>query len=489
MDVLKSSDNKIINFLGGLQPIKKVSYRHLSYLIKIENKDATIIYNNLTSCCVALSKDELENFSNCTTEEDYMRFLIKHYFLVPEDFDERKIVDDFRGKEREKIRSNYHKKISSYTILTTTACNARCFYCFENGKKTEPMTFEMADKVIAYIEKNYQENKKKVSIGWFGGEPLFNMGIIDHICSTLTKDKIPYTSGIITNGYLVDEEVARKMKNDWKIGNVQITLDGTEDVYNKTKNYIYKDNISPFKKVLNSIRALLNEKIRVNVRLNLDENNADNLKELIEQLYKEFGNKNFWIYAHVIFEYEDQPETLRSDEQRALVYQKLQEVEEVLENFGYKDNRGWKYLKKVHCMADGGGEVLITPDGKFGVCEHFTDSDFWGDIDHPDIEHDEYIDGWMELVKTERCVSCPAYPSCVRIKKCVDEIICRKETQELEIRNLRRNIKNMVKEVYKRNVEGPTMEQFNRALSRITFLEKEFGKIKKKDEEEQDNTY
>lgn len=46
-----------------------------------------------------------------------------------------------------------------------------------------------------------------------------------------------------SNGYIFNDELVEKAKNEWKLKNIQITLDGTRDVYNKAKNY-YSENDS-----------------------------------------------------------------------------------------------------------------------------------------------------------------------------------------------------------------------------------------------------
>lgn len=89
------------------------------------------------------------------------------------------------------------------------------------------------------------------------------MNVIDIIDNKLSDFGQTYTNGITTNGYLFNKSLIYKAINEWHLGSAQITIDGTEEVYNKVKNYIYKDSISPYKKVLNNIAMLLNNNIAV----------------------------------------------------------------------------------------------------------------------------------------------------------------------------------------------------------------------------------
>ena len=96
------------------------------------------------------------------------------------------------------------------------------------------MNEDTAEAVAKFIIKSY--NGKKVSIQWFGGEPLCNISAIDKICTYLTEHKISYKSTMTTNGYLFDNEVVKKSVDVWNLQSVQITLDGLAETYNKVKN-------------------------------------------------------------------------------------------------------------------------------------------------------------------------------------------------------------------------------------------------------------
>lgn len=63
-----------------------------------------------------------------------------------------------------KLLGDRKKKTKSYTILTTTDCNARCFYCYELGRSRIPMSEQTAHEIADYI------SAPKVNIHWFGGE-------------------------------------------------------------------------------------------------------------------------------------------------------------------------------------------------------------------------------------------------------------------------------------------------------------------------------
>ena len=47
-------------------------------------------------------------------------------------------------------------------------------------------------------------------LSWFGGEPLMGIKRIDQICMDLEGRGIKFSSNMISNGYLFDEEIVAR---------------------------------------------------------------------------------------------------------------------------------------------------------------------------------------------------------------------------------------------------------------------------------------
>ena len=429
MEILMNSNQKMMVLLGEPPIITDQDYRFMKYCLITDINDGKLIFNGLSRALIYLSNSELGGIGNINDYE----FLYKNYFLVPEDFNEQEVVDNMREKLRKPVDSVYLDHPQSFTILTTTKCNARCFYCYEmKSKKKHHMTEETAIKVGNYISK-VANRKKKINMHWFGGEPLFNMKVIDIITQIVRDNGQNFTTTFTSNGYLFDKDLVLKAKNLWNTTQIQITLDGTEEIYNKVKNYIHK-NTNPYKKVLNNIAMLLNNGIQVSIRLNLDFHNADNLKQLITELHARFGNhSNLSIYAWPIFEDEN---NIKTKEEHIKIFEKLFEVEKVLMDYGYFVGMMPKFdIAFVQCMADDGESVTISPDGDLGTCEHLIDNHFWGNIDNPSNKQMENLQMWREYEKPlDRCQDCPIYPSCIRPSKCREMSKCDEQYKTWKIR-------------------------------------------------------
>lgn len=430
MQVLMNPNEKTLAIIGEQPVFANKDYRFTKYCLVRDFPEGKMIYNGLTSSMVMLGHDEISEIGNI----NLYAFLYKNYFLVPEDFDEMKMVDIVRNRLRSPIDDLYLNNPTTFTILTTTKCNARCFYCYElHQKGKKHMTEETANKVADYIQ-SYAPNDKVVNLSFFGGEPLFNQKVIDIIVNKLIDYGRTIRTELTTNGYLFNKELVIKARNIWNLQSVQITIDGTESVYNKAKNYIYKDGVSPYKKVLNNIAILLNHGVQVTIRLNIDLYNSEDLRKLVIEIYNRFGNHpNLGIYAWPIFEDET---NVRTPEEHIKVFEELKKLEETLDKCGYF----FGYLppnqmRVYQCMADDGSSVLIDPSGNLGTCEHYVNSHFWGHIDNPIKKNFDELNIWRAYeAPIEICNNCPLYPICNRPSYCEEMSKCDEQFKEWRIR-------------------------------------------------------
>lgn len=413
----------------GMQPIwNDNDYVIAKHCLVTDVNNGKLILNNLTKAIVYLDNTELANLGN---KEDYM-FLYKTYFLVPRNFDSIKTIDKLRESLSQPIDDFYLNHPTEFTILTTTKCNARCFYCYElKTKQKHHMSEKTALEIAKYIYNNAPSNEI-LSLDWFGGEPLFNQKAIDIITNYLSSKNLQFVSNATSNGYLLDESLMQKAIEKWNLGSIQITIDGTEKVYNKTKNYIYKKDSSPYQRVMNNIKNLLDAKIQVNIRINLDLYNAEDVKNLIFEIFSRFGIlPNLNIYVWPIFD-----DGSRSKEDEINLYQKLEEIENIIVDYGYTyGNIPSEQIKAFHCMADVGTHVTISPDGELGTCEHYIDSDFFGNIKSPQIKNFTILKEWRQYEPLlDICKDCPLYGDCLRPSKCVEMSKCSENIKKWKIR-------------------------------------------------------
>ena len=96
-------------------------------------------------------------------ESEALNELIKARFIVCADADEASNLSSAL-RVLQLLGPKDRKKHSSFIILPTTACNARCFYCYESGFEHRTMDDETVDALIRYILETKTEGM--VNIRW-----------------------------------------------------------------------------------------------------------------------------------------------------------------------------------------------------------------------------------------------------------------------------------------------------------------------------------
>ncbi len=410
----------------GKQKIKETEYRLLRYTLTTECEEGQLLYNVVTGELVLLDPKEeilIKNLpSNYTSEYNE---LVEKHFLVPVDYDEHKVV----GQLRRLLTAMEGKKtIQGYTILPTTYCNARCFYCYESDFPHVHMTEETAHDVVEYMASH--SDGKKVSIQWFGGEPLLGAKIIRQISNELAEKGIEYQASMISNGYLFDENMVTEAKEVWKLNMVQITIDGTEEVYNKTKAYVSVPG-SPYQRVVRNIQLLSKAGIKVSIRLNLGFHNEEDIRMLIPELADRLSDcENVNMYAHELFDGEGFTPVNYDDVARSHLLRTVDKLTRIIEKNGMSPGRkNLPTLSTSHCMADKDSSVMIHPGGELTKCEHCSAADKFGSIYSENIDKDAY-NYWKKHMEFPECNECAMFPSCYWPEGCPNKKECYPEVRK-----------------------------------------------------------
>ena len=423
MQVIIPTPLQYEQIVGWQKRVDGERYRLMTYVVQQPVTDGLLLYNTLTCSMVLLQPDEAADITA-------QRELIDRWFLVPEAHDDQKLCRQVR--QMAAFFKPAAKAITGYIILPTTGCNARCFYCFEKGAKPATMTAETASKVVRYIMAHH--GSETVHISWFGGEPLVNAKAIDQICTGLREQGVPFRSGMISNGYLFDAEMAQRAKDLWQLQRVQITLDGTAQTYNRVKDYVYRD-VNAFERVLQNIGLLTGIGIHTRIRLNVSKHNIGEMAELVELLHQRFGaDEHLTVTSSALFEEEDNAE----------LFARRMQLEQQITACGFA-RKLYDLPKDIRldcCMADDdGSRVVIAPDGHLGKCHHYLDREFFGHIDSEE-RNDAILRKFKERrADIEACATCFYYPQCIRLVMCHRDTICTSVKQQEHLYNMREAMK------------------------------------------------
>ena len=416
----------MITIVQGKQDLRKllsqppaaagVLYVPTAYVLRRDTVDGVLLCSTLTGELVLLSPEEADAYAQLpTVYTEALDRLIRHHFAVPAGSREAQTVEQLRALLLR--RRENRGIISSYNILPTTHCNARCFYCYESGIRQTHMSAETADALADFITAHC--GGQKVRLNWFGGEPTLGAKCIDHISGRLAERGIPYDAVMTSNGYLFDEALVAHARDVWKLKSIQITLDGTEEIYNQTKAYLHAEG-SPFRRVWRNIRLFVDAGIRVDVRLNLDRHNAEDLGRLIDALGRDFSGQRTLVlpYVCLLDEGEGYAPLPHSQGEREALKEQLVLLQRQLGRYGWRPFSQEKLpsLRLCSCMADDPCAIQCTPDGILSKCESQIDQHTVGTLAEGVTERSEVL-WWRERRAFNGCETCPLYPCCIRMLK------------------------------------------------------------------------
>ena len=416
-------------------------FRLTKHCLRADCEDGVLLFHTLTGELVHLEKGELDSPGAAPA-------LIGKHFLIEAGEDENRQADAVR-RIVGALRSR-NRKVTGFTVLTTTDCNARCFYCYEKGVRRVSMTRETAERTAAHIIG--ASGGEKVRIGWFGGEPLVNGEVISLISQRLTEAGVPFSAHMTSNGLLFDAESVRKAVSLWRLEHIQITLDGTESAYNRIKAYADAPE-NPFEQVNRNISLLLEAGVRVIVRLNMNRHNSADLQQLAEELGRRYGRrKGFYAQPVLLRSFAGDVGGFLSDADEVAAYSSLKQR---LSDLGIGRNEPLSGgYGSVRCMADNDGCEVIHPDGKVAKCEHYDENEVIGDI-FTDARDEVVRNSWKEEIRFDRCADCPMYPRCINLKKCPWAAFgCSEAQQELRIGNYLERMKN----TYRRHLNASSSD-------------------------------
>lgn len=411
--------SKLFSFVLPKPEVKIGNYVPSVYNF-IQEYEHTVLFNTLTRCFACI--DDQENFllkQDVITVNDIncdpvIKNLIELRFLVPEGLEEMALYEEVYETQYLMMQKT---GIRLYKILTTTACNARCFYCFEQGIEVATMDDNTTDALFDYIMKTKKEGT--VKLYWFGGEPLCNSRSIYRICELLREAGVLYSSDIVTNGSLFTPQMVRDAAELWNLKTCQITLDGMKEEYERRKNY--KGNFpNAFETVIENIRLLLDAGVRVQIRMNLDIKNIDSILQLKDFLKEQFGHyPNVTIYPAMIYEdwfgYTDE----RSKEQRALLLDAWEHTKDIIDAEGLRSkSRLDTSLPMWHCMANSPYSVVVDPKGRLFTCQNYDDKMCYGDIWNGVTNQEIYYAWKHNGTPEEKCRNCVLLPECTSFHKC-----------------------------------------------------------------------
>lgn len=191
------------------------------------------------------------------------------------------------------ITSTQKSKILSLTIQPTANCQLGCQYCGQAHEKLN-MSESLVEDTYKYIKNKLETgNYEKLTITWYGGEPLLGFNSIKILSKKLIllcgKMNIRYSAMMITNGLGLKENVFTELVH-YNVLKYQITLDGDKTSHDNSR-FTKKKGKTFDAIVANIVKAVSNplydeKECTIVIRCNVHQDNYKSINNLIDHLYE-----------------------------------------------------------------------------------------------------------------------------------------------------------------------------------------------------------
>lgn len=253
-------------------------YKKSPFVQVVRDGEYAVIWHSLFGYPKIVSVETLEflhSFSELTTihsklgdqindeDQKMLEELLRCYFLVPSDFDDRAFLEEkMREREAEIISGSL---IDYLELIMSETCNFRCTYCihFNNLETSDRinnpkkfMRFDTAKEAVdRYIEIIRGHGKRTAEINFGGGEPLLAWPVIRQVleyCRATYGEKFEFRFSINTNASLITPEIATTLK---KYGvEIASSLDGLQEGNDQVR--LTKSGGGTFSQIMKGFEAL-----------------------------------------------------------------------------------------------------------------------------------------------------------------------------------------------------------------------------------------
>lgn len=342
------------------------------------------------------------------------------------------------------------------TFVVTDKCNLRCrycaygeMYCGYDVRTDENLSFNKAKQILDYLfniwtNTSAMSAKRTVAIGFYGGEPLMNIGLIKQIVDYVSEHTFPHIEfqyNMTTNAMLLEKCQDFLQQHEVRL---LISLDGTEedDCHRITANgmgsfgYVFpqikklkRTYPSYFEKCV-SFNSVLHSKSNVERIVNFFEKEFGKSPMLSELTRQNVVDKNLFkdMFLNVQAAIKQSGKQDFIDKKLMYVSPNISALTSYLHRYTnetFKDYRSMFYGTHRYSLIPTGTcvpfnrKLLVTTNGKIMVCEHIDHKYAVGKVDetgvHLDLEKiaEKYSEKYYNRI-THLCKKCYAQRNCTQ---------------------------------------------------------------------------
>lgn len=270
--------------------------------------------------------------------------------------------------------------IGTIALQVTQGCNLRCKYCAYSGSydnrvhSSKRMSKEIAFKAIDFLFE-HSIDRDRVSLGFYGGEPLLELDLIKECVDYAKKKSIgkELMFNITSNATLITDEVLEFLyDNEFSL---TVSLDGDQQAHDKNRVFAANSE-GTFSVVMQVLEKLQTrhpdymERVHINAVIDPTTN-----FDCTSNFFCDYETvKDFYVQANLISEYYRKDEVATDEEYREkfsyeifkMYLQKLGRLEE--ESISKLVSHGFQSLKEIHDKTKISSSLTLKRDHHSGPC-------------------------------------------------------------------------------------------------------------------------
>lgn len=333
-------------------------------ILSKSEKYGYLLFNTMSLAFIRINEQDIDMWKKLReTPDSYTNFqnydfLIKARILVDNQ------EDDLNVYLADVLKNRYNSSDMALTILPTRGCNFGCIYCYEQDRPNVLMNEQTEKAIVKFVCSN--SNLKRLSVVWYGGEPLLNFDSMVRLTKIFKQLNIEYSAKIVSNGYLLTKEKADLMK-DLAIRNIQITFDGSEEIHNQRRFLL--GGQPTYRKIMDNLKYLLsiNKEITIDIRTNIDRRNKDDYNKFYQDFKSEINDKRVTMYPGFVSDLLSS-ECVSPEFNISEGGYKAQFILDIFDKYGIEIKSFLPKYRRHSCVASKYFAFVIGPEGELYKC-------------------------------------------------------------------------------------------------------------------------
>ena len=333
-------------------------------ILSKSEKYGYLLFNTMSLAFIRINEQDIDMWNKLREAPDSYTNFQNYDFLIKARILVDNKEDDLNVYLADVLKNRYNSSDMALTILPTRGCNFGCIYCYEQDRPNVLMNEQTEKAIVKFVCSN--SNLKRLSVVWYGGEPLLNFDSMVRLTKMFKQLNIEYSAKIVSNGYLLTKEKADLMK-DLAIRNIQITFDGSEEIHNQRRFLL--GGQPTYRKIMDNLKYLLsiNKEITIDIRTNIDRRNKDDYNKFYQDFKSEINDKRVTMYPGFVSDLLSS-ECVSPEFNISEGGYKAQFILDIFDKYGIEIKSFLPKYRRHSCVASKYFAFVIGPEGELYKC-------------------------------------------------------------------------------------------------------------------------